>query len=165
MDLIGKGIQAMIEEAMTPESFKIGEKFENYVRQHLFIEKYYDLLERTHDYHTNQKDYVQSSVKPDFKFRDRWSKKEFYVEVKFRSGLLHGKIEWCKDYQLKRYREYHKHTPVFLLLGMGDTPTQPDRIYLLPLDAAKYTGLFPSYAKQYMLPAKKPLPSKLLWQK
>lgn len=36
----------MIDEATTPESFKMGEKFENYVRNSLFIDSYYDLLER-----------------------------------------------------------------------------------------------------------------------
>ena len=35
----------MIDEATTPESFKIGQKFENYVREFLFVDNYYDLLD------------------------------------------------------------------------------------------------------------------------
>lgn len=81
----------MIEEATTPQSFKMGEQFETYVRKCLFIDNYYEILERTHNYKTNQ-DYVQSSLKPDFKFRDRQTKKEFYVEAKFRTGLYNNKI-------------------------------------------------------------------------
>jgi hypothetical protein len=60
--IISKGIRAMIDEANTPESFKIGQKFENYVREYLFVDKYYKLLERTHDYKMNSKDYVNSSL-------------------------------------------------------------------------------------------------------
>ncbi|MBK8808295.1 MAG: hypothetical protein IPO21_17380 [Bacteroidales bacterium] len=37
----------MLDEAMTPESFKEGQNFENYVRDYLFPETDYDLVERT----------------------------------------------------------------------------------------------------------------------
>jgi hypothetical protein len=47
-----------------PESFRIGEDFENYVREFLFVPEYYDLLERTHGYEVNAKDFVQSSSSP-----------------------------------------------------------------------------------------------------
>ncbi|MEI9946634.1 MAG: hypothetical protein WDN26_20725 [Chitinophagaceae bacterium] len=70
LEIISKGIKAMIDEATTPESFKIGEKFEDYVREFLFTDSYYDILERTHSYNTN-KDYVESSLKPDFSRRGR----------------------------------------------------------------------------------------------
>lgn len=152
----------MIDEATTPESFKIGEKFEQYVRDYLFIDNYYDILERTHNYNTN-KDYVRSSLKPDFKFRDRWTKKEFYVEAKFRTGLYNNKIIWCNDTQLKRYLEYNRERPVFLILGLGDTPDYPEFLSLIPLTQAKYTGLFPSHAEKFEIRINKPVSSKILW--
>jgi hypothetical protein len=164
LSILGKGIQAMIDEATTPESFKIGEKFENYVREYLFVENYYDVLERTHDYKTN-KDYVQSSLKPDFKFRDKWTKKEFYVEAKFRTGLYNNKIVWCNDNQLKRYLEYNKDRPVFLILGMGVKPDSPEFLSLIPLTQAKYTGLFPSHAEKFEIKPDKPVSSKILWER
>ena len=116
ISILSKGLNAMIDEALTPESFKMGEKYEIYVREFLFVKNYYDLLERTHNYSTNSKDYVHSSLKPDFKFRDKWTKKEFYVESKFRTNDYKGKIVWCNDTQLKRYQEYSKECPVFLIL-------------------------------------------------
>lgn len=152
----------MIDEATTPESFKIGEKFEQYVRDYLFVNNYYDVLERTHDYKTN-KDYVQSSLKPDFKFRDKWTKKEFYVEAKFRTGLYDNKIIWCNDNQLKRYLEYNKERPVFLIFGMGDKANYPVFLSLIPLTQAKYTGLFPSHAEKFEIELDKPVSSKTLW--
>ncbi len=164
LSILGKGLQAMINEATTPESFKMGEKFENYVREHLFIKSYYDILERTHDYKTN-KDYVQSSLKPDFTFRDRWTKKEFYIEAKFRTRLYNNKIIWCNDNQLKRYLEYNKEKPVFLILGMGENPNFPEFLSLIPLAQAKYTGLFPSHAEKFEIELDKPVSSKVLWER
>ena len=165
LSILGKGLKAMVDEAMTPESFKIGQKFENYVREYLFTDKYYDLVEKTHDYNTNNNDYVESSLKPDFTFRDRATKKEFYVEAKFRSGLYEGKIVWCKEHQLKRYREHNKNKPVFLILGMGEDPKYPEFLSLMPLAAAKYTGLFPSYTEQFEIKIDKAIESKTLWNK
>lgn len=160
--ILSKGLKAMIDEATTPDSFKMGEKFEDYVREFLFVDNYYDILERTHNYNTN-KDYVQSSLKPDFKFRDKWTKKEFYVEVKFRTALYNNKIVWCNDNQLKRYLEYNKQTPVFLILGMGENPKYPEFLSLIPLAQAKYTGLFPTHAEKFEIELDKAISSKTLW--
>jgi len=165
LSILGKGIQAMIVEASTPESFKIGQKFEDYIRDELFINKYYDLLERTHDYNTNSKDYVKSSLKPDFKFRDKWTKREFYVEAKFRTGLFNGKIQWCNESQLRRYQEYDRESPVFLILGIGEKPDLPEFLSLIPMSSAKYTGLFPNYAEQFEIKIDTPISSKILWNR
>lgn len=162
LSIIGKGIQAMIDEATTPQSFKMGQTFEEYVREFLFIDKYYKILERTHDYKTN-KDYVQSSLKPDFKFLDNWTKREFYVEAKFRTGLYNNKIVWCNDKQLNRYFDYNREKPTFLILGMGDNPKYPEFLSLIPLSQAKYTGLFPSHAEKFEIAIDKPISSKALW--
>jgi len=160
--ILGKGIQAMINEATTPESFRKGEKFENYVLDYLFIQKHYDMLERTHSYNTNR-DFVQSSLKPDFKFLDRWTNKAFYVEVKFRTSLYNNKIVWCTEEQLNRYFEYNRQNPVFLLLGVGNNPKYPEFLSLIPLSRARYTGLFPSYAEKFAINLDEPVTSKSLW--
>lgn len=156
------GINAMVDDINTPASFKTGEEFENYVREVLFIEKYYDLVERTHNYATNHKDYVESSLKPDFLFRDRLTKKEFYVEAKVRTTLFDGKIVWCNQGQLNRYNAYNKQKPVFLILDAGDD--KAPYICLIPLSKAKYPGLFPSYARQFEIPDNQPITSKVLWK-
>jgi hypothetical protein len=163
LSILTKGLNAMIDEALTPESFKMGEKFENYVRQFLFVNNYYDLLERSHNYTTNSKDYVQSSLKPDFKFCDKWTKKEFYVESKFRTSDYKGKIVWCNDNQLIRYKEYNKERPVFLMLGMGGDPKYPEFLSLIPLAEAKYTGLFTSLVEKFEIKIDEPIKSKILW--
>ena len=162
--ILKKGVTAMIDEARTPESFKVGEDFENYVRKYLFVEQYYDIVEKTHSYKTN-KDYVESSMKPDFRFRDRLTKKEFCVEAKFRTSLYNDKIVWCNDAQLARYQECNKQIPVFIVIGMGEDPKYPDFVTLLPLSQAKYTGLFPSFAERFEVNPEKPVSSKALWNR
>jgi hypothetical protein len=162
LSVLRTGINAMIDDANTPESFKLGERFENYVRNVLFIESNYVLVERTHNYAANHKDYVESSLKPDFTFRDRKTNKEFYVEAKVRSNTLNDKIVWCNQKQLDRYNEFNKQKPVFLILDFGETS---EFLSLIPLSKAKYTGLFPSYAKQFKIEYDKPISSKTLWNR
>lgn len=165
LSILGKGVKAMIDEALTPESFKMGQNFENYVRDQLFVPKFYDLMERTHDYNANSRDYVQSSKKPDFKFRDKVTKNEFYVEAKFRTGDYHGKIEWCNYNQLIRYKEYHKEKPVFIILGIGGNAKCPEFLSLISLSQAKYTGLFLSVVEKFEIEPDKPVASKILWNR
>jgi hypothetical protein len=162
LSMFRSGITAMVDDANTPESFKLGERFENYVREVLFIDSYYVLVERTHNYSTNRKDYVEASLKPDFTFRDRRTNKEFYVEAKVRTSILDGKITWCNQKQLDRYNGYNKQKPVFLILDFGD---ENQFLSLIPLSKAKYTGLFPSYAKQFQIEYDKPVSSKTLWDR
>ena len=154
----------MVDEATTPESFKKGEKFEHYVREQLFISNYYDLVTKTHSYNDNKGDYIESSKHPDFLFRDKWAKKEFYVEVKYRSGFYNDKVEWCKNFdQLKRYQAINRTKPVFLTLGLSGEPSRPEYVFLIPMNDLKYTGLFKSFLKNYEIPRNKPIPSKHLW--
>ena len=162
LSILGKGIKAMIDEANTPESFRVGQKFEEYVRKYLFIESYYDLVHKTHDYNTN-KDYVLSSLKPDFIFRDKWTKREFYVEAKFRSGHYNNKIPWCNERQLARYQEYNREMPVFVILGIGGDPNRPMFLSLIPLSQARYTDLFTSYIRKFDIEVDQPVSSKVLW--
>jgi hypothetical protein len=160
---MGKGLQAMIEEASIPESFKVGQKFENYVRETIFIDRYYDLMERTHQYLTNKKDFVESTLKPDFTFRDRLTKQVFYVEVKFRTRLYNGKISVCNEYQLPRYQYYDLEHPTFLLLGMGEKPEKPHFLSLIPIGKVQYPDLFPSFVRKFEVKVDEALPSKILW--
>lgn len=163
MKSIGVGLKAMIDDALTPESFKKGEQFEKYVRTYLFVSAYYDVVHKTHSYLDNKGDYVEESMKPDYLFRDKYSKKEFYVEVKFRSNSYQGKVEWCKNiYQLKRYKQLDKEKPVFILLGIEGEPSKPAYIFLIPMKEIKYTGLFYSFLENYLIDNKKAISSKVL---
>jgi hypothetical protein len=66
---------------------------------------------------------------------------------------------------LKRYLEYNKERPVFLILGMGEKPDYPEFLSLIPLTQAKYTGLYPSHAEKFEIKIDKSIPSKILWDR
>lgn len=67
-----------------PKSFLNGEEFENFTREVLFPKDVYELLHKTHNYEQNSEDFVEDSLLPDFKFRNRDLNIEFYVECKYR---------------------------------------------------------------------------------
>ncbi|EMY61591.1 cytochrome c3 family protein [Leptospira terpstrae] len=67
-----------------PKSFLTGEEFEDFAREVLFPKEVYDLLHKTHNYKQNSQDFVEDSLLPDFKFRNRDLNIEFYIECKYR---------------------------------------------------------------------------------
>ena len=143
----------------TPEGFIKGEAFEKYIRNHLFIKDKFKILHRSHDYATNKNDYIDDSKLPDFKFREKRTGKEFWVEAKYRSTYYEDKVEWCKPFQLKRYKEIDEELPVYITLGLGGEPDSPDQVFLIPVKdiQSSYTKLFLSFLKNYKVPNDKPI--------
>lgn len=162
-DILSKGVKAMVDEARKPASFKLGEAVEEYARVFIFPPNWYDLVYKTPDFSVNDKDYAEMSKNPDFIFRDKYTKKEFQVEVKYRSTLLDGKIVWANPSQLKRYQEADKKSPVFILIVTGNDKDPITKIYLIPVRQIKYTGLYPNSIAKYEIDSEEPLPSKKLW--
>jgi hypothetical protein len=147
------------------DAFKKGEKFENYTES-FFPASHYGLVEKTHDSKTNKKRFIESSLKPDFKFRDKKTNKCFYVEAKYRSRMVNGKIEWCKSIdQLRRYQEYNNECPVFILIGYEGKPSRPHFVFLIPLTAAKYTSLYFEILEPYRIKFEGAVISRELWNR
>jgi hypothetical protein len=162
-----RGAGKFAEEVKKPTSFLKGEEFENYVRENMFPKEHYDLLHITHDYEKNKNDYVESSLNPDLKLRDRKTGKEFYVECKFRNGYLNHKdqVQWCNKKQLFRYKKIHKtEAPVFIALGFGDNGRKPTDICLFSITKGKWTGLYTSFLDKHLFYLDKPVFSGYLWK-
>ncbi len=162
-NVIEKGMKARFEEAQKIESFVKGQAFEDYVRAEIFTKEYYAQVERTHGYEMNSKDFVESSLNPDFKLRDLATKKEFWLEVKFRRLVRKGRVKWCKEYQLRRYLSFSKETPMFILLGVGGNPEAPAAVYLIPMEQVKFSSLFITTLKRYEISRGQSITSRLLW--
>jgi len=152
----------MTDNLNIPESYKMGKQFEDYLRCHIFVKKYFVITEKTHDFQANHGDFIESSINPDFKFRDKMNK-SFYLEAKFRSDVHDDKISWCNFGQLKRYQEFDKTFPVFIAIGLGGKPDNPKNLYLLPLQEANHTDLFLSVASKFQIPLGKPVLPDNLW--
>ncbi len=161
MGTLEKAVKAAWAEIIKPDTFAKGEEFQDYVRSRLFPQEEYVCLAITPDYQANKSGFVESSKEPDFKFRSKRSQREFFVETKYRTDYYNGAIEWCKPYQLRRYKMIDKTTPVYLVLGVGGRAASPDEIFLMPLKDIKYSRLFPSFLSKYRLSNHQPanLPS------
>ena len=161
MSVIVRALKAAWDEISKPPSFVKGDEFEDFIRKNLFPVDHYDLVNKTHDFASNRSDYVETSKEPDFKFRSRKSGKEFFVEAKYRSGFYKGAVEWCKSYQLKRYKAIDKETPVYVAIGVGTNPSSPEQVFLIPMRNIRYTRLFESFLRQFEVQADVPGVSKL----
>ncbi len=157
MGLISRVAKAAWNEVIKPESFVKGDEFEEYVRSYLFPKDEYNILHRTHDYETNKDDFVEDSKEPDFKFKSIKSGKEFFIEAKYRSNYSDGTVEWCKLYQLKRYRDIDKEIPIYIVIGLGQDPRDPEKIFLIPMKEIRYQKLFRSFLKQYQITPHRPV--------
>jgi len=165
VDFISKVVRVTkvtLDAINKPESFVKGDDFEAYIRAHLLVKDRYDLLQRTHDYVTNKGDFVENTKEPDFKFRSIKTGKEFFVEAKYRSVYHENAIEWCKPFQLKRYKEIDKKTPVYITIGVGKKSNSPSQIFFIPVKDIKYTKLFRSFLKDYEVSVNSPIDHRLL---
>lgn len=116
------------------ESFKKGDEFEDFIRKNLFQKSNFTMVERTHTYDTNKDDYVESTLKPDFKFRSLKTGNEFYIEAKWRQSLFNNSIKWSYPKQFERYQSYSKDCTVYIVIGLGGTPNNPNNIYMENID-------------------------------
>ena len=159
-----KKIGQKIGDLEKDPSVKKGERFEDFVRKHLFVSAEYELEEKTHPYEDNRAEFVKSSLNPDYRFKSKKTGKRFWVEVKFRSAYSDDAIEWCKDYQLKRYLEINRETPVFVLIGVGGSASDPENVFIIPVKHAKYTRLFRSVLNKFEFNPKRPINPHQLWR-
>jgi len=136
---------------LNDQGFALGEAFEGYVQDVLFQERYYVLIEKTHNHIENAHRYVESSLKPDFKFRPRFGGEPFHVEAKYRSKY-YNEVQWCKPYQLDRYKEINKFTAVYIAIGIGGSPNCPKYVYVIPLSELQYNTFRPSHFGKYRYP-------------
>lgn len=140
---------AFYREISIPTSFIKGNDFEFFLRKKVFTKEKFDLLMKTHDFHINKNDYVESSMYPDYKFRGKDNKDEFWVEAKYREKLKDDKIEWCSKKQFERYREIGEKEKVKIALGFGGRPKNPKQLFIIPLEEIKYNALYLSTIKEY----------------
>lgn len=119
----------------------VGNDFENFVANLFSVRDTFKVLEWNQGQTSTDGVYAEQNKRPDFKIRqtlDNGSKIYFWVECKYRSALFNNAIT-VKEYQLIRYRIIQRtsHRKIFLAIGIGGSPSAPDRFALLPLDSVK----------------------------
>ena len=129
-----------------------GQDFEKYVVNN-FPTKYYTIKEWRSDKYSNGR-YATSNQYPDLEIALNYKGEEymFAVECKWRSTFNNdGYVYWCNDDQLERYNNYSKdkNIPVFVILGIGGTPSEPENVYCVPLKAMKYSNAKKDYIEGF----------------
>lgn len=134
-----------------------GSRFEKFVSEEIFKDILFDLVEMTRDFDFNSERFEERSMNPDFLFRDKRTREEFWIEAKYRNGLFRndkGQVvcEICKSGQLNRYKDVEKSTgkKVYICLGIGDDPLFPKTVHLIPVMDA-YPQLFQSRLKETLI--------------
>lgn len=126
---------------LTPEQQK-GYLFEKYVVSLVSTNKGFSIESWRGDKTADR--YIKANSYPDLEIELKLDKVySFAIECKWRAQLWNGKIEWAKEHQYKNYTSYEsdKQKPVFIVLGIGGTPSIPENIYIIPLKHLKSVEL------------------------
>jgi len=138
--------------------YKIGLSFERYILS-LFDEQNWIIVDYTKDLYKKFGRKVESDSNPDIVIKHKNTQNTIAVECKYRSGFTTGKkgkedygIFWAKDYQIKNYVAFKEKTgyPVFIIIGVGNIPSNPTDLYIVPLAAImKYEFATKNYLEKY----------------
>lgn len=145
------------------EKYEKGKQFEQYVAQ-LFNKQYYVIEDWTRDNSDKRSGiYVESDKQPDFIIRYKPKEERFAVECKWRSNPYKSEkldglvVNWSNHEKIKQYQKFEKEEsiPVFIVIGLGGEPGNPNKMFCLPLSEAKYPEMFLSVLYKYERPPKK----------
>lgn len=119
-----------------------GYRFENYAAS-LFPRNIWTIVDKTRDFSKLFRRLVESDSNPDFTFRHIQTGKTFAVECKYRSYFYKGGIDWDKQ-KGQNYKIYGKKhgIPVFVIIGVGKSPQNPERLFFCPLEALNNSPYF-----------------------
>lgn len=120
----------------TDESYEKGLEFEKFVVKG-FNRKYWTIKDWRGDKGVDGM-YAESNTYPDLEMRLKTKSTSCVVavECKWRSAAdRSGNIKISYPEQLKRYKAYANDSgiPVFIFLGLGGSPDNPDKLYIVPL--------------------------------
>lgn len=113
---------------------KNGNDFEKFIVQK-FDKKYYNIKEWAGDKYIKGI-YADTTQQPDLLIELKYKTVKFSVECKWKQKLYKGGIEFASKAQLKRYKNYSKHskTPVIIAIGLGGKGNVPERLFIVSLE-------------------------------
>jgi hypothetical protein len=65
----------------------------------------------------------------------------FAVECKWRQTFWNGKIDWAEPHQIDAYEYFQRQQriPVFIAIGIGGSPSRPEKLFVTPLSHISHT--------------------------
>jgi hypothetical protein len=138
-ELLSKRLQETSANAETKLIDKIkesGDVFERLVVSK-FDTRYFKLKEWAGDKYINGI-YAETTTNPDLVlcYSAGKTQKTIAVECKYRSKYTKDGIFWASAQQISNYRNYQDETkiPVFVAIGVGGVPDNPEDFFVIPLD-------------------------------
>ncbi|MHC1572265.1 MAG: hypothetical protein ACXQTM_03780 [Methanosarcinales archaeon] len=148
---VKKAVDALLEQEN--ENYEKGVDFERYVIE-LFLKnkRYFAIHSWTRDIsNKHQGVMVESDSDPDILIRYKPTDEKFAVECKYRSHLYNDKLCWTTREKLEDYRLFAQKNriPTFIVIGLGGDPRNPEQMFCIPLEKAKYPELYPSVFRRF----------------
>lgn len=132
--------------------FDKGHAFEDFIVT-LFNRRKFRLLEWRSDKKASNGVYPLSCSYPDLEFiySKGKLKHRFAVECKWRKQFFNGKITWADEKQIDAYKDfqYQRAISVYVAIGIGGTPSNPQQLFITPLDHIK---MFPDVFRSRLIP-------------
>lgn len=132
-----------------------GDAFEQYIVE-LFNSSTgrFRLLHWSSDKMASNGMYAESNHNPDleFVFHGDYKDFNFAIECKWRKDFFNGGVKWAERYQIDNYLTYEnrKRITVYVAIGVGGSPEQPERLFLVPLqEIHTYPNVFESYLRNF----------------
>ncbi|MHB8104444.1 MAG: hypothetical protein ACYDG5_02775 [Dehalococcoidales bacterium] len=125
--------------------------FGHFIRKRLFPVNKYDLLLNTLGVATSADYITGGSRTPYFKFKSRYSGREFYIDAKYLLESSDTSVEWCQPYELKKYQKMDSTTPVYILIGSGPQPAAPRHVFMFPVKSIRFNRVLHSYIEKYQI--------------
>jgi hypothetical protein len=120
------------------DSFKKGTAFESFVVKR-FDPEYFTLIEWRGDKSVDGI-YPIMNIYPDLEyyFESKFESKSFAVECKWREDFIEEKLV-LKEQQIANYYHYENITgnKTFLIIGVGNIPSFPNHVYVIPVSEIK----------------------------
>ncbi len=140
--------------AMDEMHYEMGIAFERYTMS-LFNKDDWSIVDYSKDLSKKFNRRVESDSNPDFTMRHKITNNIVSIECKYRSeivyiGNYYG-VQWAKSYQIRNYSEFSKRTkyPVFIAIGIGGLPSDPEKVFMLPLRCLKNSFVGIKYLEKF----------------
>ena len=141
------------KEFTDKDPYEKGVAFEKYIIN-LLPEQDWSIVDYTKDTIKDIPRKIESSSNPDIILRHRGTNKLVALECKYRADFFRtetGRIMLVKDYQINNYKAFNKEKgyPVFIVVGVGNKPSNPGRLFLFPLNSIQYSPTAMEYIEKF----------------
>lgn len=134
-------VRQRIRAITMPEDVLKGREFEEFVLELLDVKNGKHILKEWRGDKTLGDVFPGNNSYPDFIVEEAATKRCIAIECKWRMQLTPvAMMELFTSESLITYRQFSKESclPVFIVLGVGGNPCEPDSIYIIPLEKASF---------------------------